>query len=52
MAHHEVLGDLLHVLKVEEGIEAQLVCKDTALSRAEQGREGGPRMLRGRSRQW
>jgi len=25
VAHHEVLGDLLHVLEVEEGVEAQLV---------------------------
>ena len=32
MADSKVLGDLLHVLKIEEGIEAQLVCKDTALS--------------------
>lgn len=32
MAHHEVLGDLLHVLEVEEGVEAQLVCKDTPVS--------------------
>lgn len=31
MAHHKVFGDLLHVLKVEEGVEAQLVCKDTPL---------------------
>lgn len=26
VAHHKVLGDLLHVLVVEEGVEAQLVC--------------------------
>lgn len=32
MAHHKVFGDLLHVLKVEEGVEAKLVCKDTPLS--------------------
>lgn len=32
VAHHEVLGDLLHVLEVEEGVEAQLVCKDTRRS--------------------
>lgn len=31
MAHHKVFGDLLHVLKVEEGVEAQFVCKDTPL---------------------
>lgn len=39
VAHHEVLGDLLHVVRVEEGVEAQLVCKDTPV--AELGR-GGP----------
>lgn len=32
MAHHEVFGDLLHVLIVEEGVETQLVCKGTPLS--------------------
>lgn len=32
VTHHKVLRDLLHVLKVEEGVEAQLVCKDTRLS--------------------
>lgn len=32
VAHHEVLRDLLHVLEVEEGVEAELVCKDTPLS--------------------
>lgn len=32
VAHHEMLGDFLHVLKVEEGVEAELVCKDTPLS--------------------
>lgn len=26
MTHHKVLGDLLHVLVVEEAVEAQLVC--------------------------
>lgn len=26
MTNHKVLGDLLHVLIVEEGVEAQLVC--------------------------
>lgn len=36
VAHHKVFGDLLHVLKVEEGVEAQLVCKDTPLSGREQ----------------
>lgn len=48
VAHHKVFGDLLHVLKVEEGVETQLVCKDTPqlwLSRG-LGRpmapEGGP----------
>lgn len=40
VAHHEVLGDLLHVLEVEEGVEAQLVCKDTPLSCAEQRGRG------------
>lgn len=27
MAHHKVFGDLLHVFKVEECVEAKLVCK-------------------------
>ena len=27
VANHEVLGDLLHVLVIEERVEAQLVCR-------------------------
>lgn len=34
MANHKVLGDLLHVLVIEEGVEAQLVCR-----RANEGRK-------------
>lgn len=30
MANHKVLGDLLHVLVVEEAVEAQLVCSTAA----------------------
>jgi hypothetical protein len=43
VAHHKVLGYLLHVLEVEEGVEAQLVCKDTPLRELStgQGAEGG-----------
>ena len=32
--HCEVLGDLLHVLKVEKHVEARLVCNQTAIPRA------------------
>lgn len=41
MAHHEVLGDLLHVLKVEEGVEAQLVYKDTPVAEQTGGEARG-----------
>lgn len=44
VAHHEVLGDLLHVLEVEEGVEAQLVCKRTPEA---EPRAGGPQLLGG-----
>lgn len=36
MTHHKVLGDLLHVLVVEEAVEAQLVCA----GQTERDREG------------
>lgn len=44
MADHKVLGDLLHVLVVEEAVEAQLVCKPVTEGwderRIQEGRQG------------
>lgn len=42
VAHHEMLGDLLHVLKVEEGIETQLVCKDIPVAEQRAGEALAP----------
>lgn len=39
MTNHKVLGDLLHVLIVEEAVEAQFVCRAAPGDR--KGTEGG-----------
>lgn len=40
MDHHEVLYDLLHVLKVEEGVEARMIWGGMGLGRQKKGVSG------------